>query len=97
VAPNACGLSSSEGQNRQEVSQFGVLKPTGELASPVQGLLTWGATVGAAFASYVLIERPALPYKDRFGWVQKGATAKRPAQSPLPEAVELPAIPRAHA
>jgi len=45
-------------------SQFGVLKPPGEMASPVQGLLAWGATFGAAFASYFLIERPALAYKE---------------------------------
>jgi peptidoglycan/LPS O-acetylase OafA/YrhL len=32
-------------------SQFGVLKPPGEMAPPVQGLLAWSATFGAAFAS----------------------------------------------
>ena len=74
-------------------SQFGVLKPPGEMAPPVQGLLAWGATFGAAFASYFLIERPALAYKDRFGWVQTNADAERPARRPLREAVELPAVP----
>ena len=78
-------------------SQFGVLNPPGAMAPPVQGLLAWSATFGAAFASYFLIERPALAYKDRFGWVPKDADADRPARRQLREAVELPAVPRAHA
>lgn len=48
--------------------QFGALKQPGDHASYLQILLAWGVSFRAAVLSYLVIERRALAYKDRFSW-----------------------------
>ena len=56
---------------------LGVLKLPGDHAPWTDILLAWGLTVAAAGASYVLVERPALAYKDRFTWHRNPPPAVR--------------------
>jgi peptidoglycan/LPS O-acetylase OafA/YrhL len=69
---------------------LGVLKRPGEHAPWADALLAWGLTFVAAVASYFLIERPALAYKDQFTWrghamaegVIKDGLSSRPKEVP---------------
>lgn len=63
--------------------QFGTLKQPGDHAAYVRILLAWGVSFGAAALSYLVIERRALAFKDRFSWNRRrdglGPGASAPA------------------
>jgi len=50
---------------------IGVLTPYGGAVSLLQGALAWAVTLAAALASYFVVERPFLAYKDRFAWSRR--------------------------
>jgi peptidoglycan/LPS O-acetylase OafA/YrhL len=70
-----------------------VLKLPGEHAPPLLILAAWGLTFVAAGASYFLIERHALAYKDRFGWSRAPAHFDAIGDPLPPRSVEVSPIP----
>jgi peptidoglycan/LPS O-acetylase OafA/YrhL len=72
--------------------KLGALKLPGEQAPWAAALLAWGLTVAAALGSYLLIERRALAYKDRFSWRGRLMAVGVIKDRLSPQPVEVPAV-----
>jgi peptidoglycan/LPS O-acetylase OafA/YrhL len=73
--------------------ELGVLKLPGEEAPwAADALLAWGLTFAGALGSYLLIERRALGYKDRFSWHGRAMPVEVIKDRPSPRQVEIPAV-----
>jgi peptidoglycan/LPS O-acetylase OafA/YrhL len=71
---------------------LGVLKLPGEHAPWTDILFAWGLTVVAAVASYFLVERPALAYKDRFTWHGTPPLEPKTTDRLPPEPAQIPTV-----